>query len=196
MFCVCEEECQSNRITEPQGDENTGLLNYLPEEEKKSGGRTAWQKRTGLKGIGPLKKGLLKKVGYSVSASKTRRHAAVKRAVKKYGRASTIRKLNAVAVYTRKRSPVISRTFKSDMKFAQKMKGGVELTQLDQLKQDITMAELEFGGDPDKVPQDEVNTLLERGVKLGVKYKDNKDPKDLATLKIAVNAKLGVRGSL
>ncbi len=88
--------------------------------------RTAWQKRTGLKGIGPLKEGLLKKVGYSVSASKTRRHAAVKRAVKKYGKTSTIRKLNAVAVYTRKSSPAKSRAFRSDMKFAQKMKGGNE----------------------------------------------------------------------
>ena len=83
---------------------------------KKGSSRTAWQKRTGLKGIGSLKQGLLKKVGYSVSASKTRRHAAVKRAVKKYGRASTIRKLNAVAVYTRRRSPMPSRTFRSAMK--------------------------------------------------------------------------------
>jgi len=95
----------------------TGLYNYLPKTRR----RTAWQKKTGLKGIGPLKEGLLKKVGYSVSASATRRHAAVKRAVKKYGRASTIRKLNAVAVYTRKRSPIKSRTFKKDMKYAQKL---------------------------------------------------------------------------
>ena len=98
----------------------TGLYNYLPKTRR----RTNWQRKTGLKGIGPLKKGLLKKVGYSVSATPTRRRAAVKRAVKKYGRASTIRKLNAVAVYTRKRSPVTSRKFKKDMKFAQKLKGG------------------------------------------------------------------------
>ena len=100
----------------------TGLYNYLPKSRR----RTAWQKRTGLKGIGPLKQGLLKKVGYSSSASVTRRHAAVKRAVKKYGRASTIRKLNAVAVYTRKRAPKTSRKFKADMKFAQKLKGGMD----------------------------------------------------------------------
>ena len=167
--------------------EPTGFYDYLPKMGKK--GRTAWQKRTGLQGIGPLKEGLLKKVGYSVSASKTRRHAAVKRAVKKYGKASTIRKLNAVAVYTRRRSPAKSRTFKSDMKFAQKMKGGVELTSLDQLKQDITTAELEFGGDPDSVPQDQVDSLLKRGLELGIS-----GPSDLATLKIAVNDKLGVRG--
>lgn len=104
---------------------------------KKGSSRTAWQKRTGLKGIGSLKQGLLKKVGYSVSASKTRRHAAVKRAVKKYGRASTIRKLNAVAVYTRRRSPMTSRTFRSDMKFAQKMKGGNELGTASQIESAI-----------------------------------------------------------
>ena len=88
----------------------TGLYNYLPKI-----GASARQR------IGPLKEGLLKKVGYSASASKTRRRAAVKRAVKKYGRTSTIRKLNAVAVYTRKRSPGTSRKFKTDMKFAQKL---------------------------------------------------------------------------
>lgn len=92
----------------------TGLYNYLPKmsEPRKS--------RRRANRIGPLKEGLLKKVGYSVTASATRRHAAVKRAVKKYGKTSTIRKLNAVAVYTRRRSPMKSRTFRSDMKFAQK----------------------------------------------------------------------------
>jgi hypothetical protein len=110
---------------EPQGDEATGLLNVNPPEKGgRKSRRTEWQMRTGLKGIGPLKEGLLAKVGYSVTARASRRHAAVKRAVKKYGKASTIRKLNAVAVYTRRRSPMKSRTFRSDMKFAQKMKGG------------------------------------------------------------------------
>lgn len=98
----------------------TGLFNVRPEV----GARrrlTAWQRKTGMEGIGSLKEGSLEKVGYSASASKTRRRAAVKRAVKKFGRASTIRKLNAVAVYTRKRSPVLSRKFKTDMRFAQKL---------------------------------------------------------------------------
>jgi len=106
----------------------TGLYNYLPKisEPRKTRRRsrgsrkTDWQKRTGLKGIGPMKEGLLKKVGYSVTDRTVRRHAAVDRAVKKYGRTSTIRKLNAVAVYTRRRSPAKSRTFRSDMKYVQK----------------------------------------------------------------------------
>lgn len=97
----------------------TGLYDYLPKVSTKTR-RTSWQKRTGLKGIGPLKEGLLAKVGYRVTDRTARRHAAVDRAVKTYGRTSTIRKLNAVAVYTRKRSPVKSRTFKSDMTYAQK----------------------------------------------------------------------------
>ena len=96
--------------------EPTGFYNRLPGRTRK----TSWQKRTGMKGIGPLKKGLLVKVGYDVTAPKTRRHAAVDAAVKKYGKLSTLRKLNAVAVYTRKRSPVKSRTFKSDVRYVQK----------------------------------------------------------------------------
>ncbi len=108
--------------TGEEGDVNTGLLNVKP---GKQGGRRTRRRRL----IGPLKQGLLKKVGYSVTARTSRRHAAVKRAVKKYGKTSTIRKLNAVAVYTRRTSPAKSRTFRSDMKFAKKMKGGVGTAQ-------------------------------------------------------------------
>ena len=71
-------------------------------------------------GIGKLKKGPMKAVGYDVTASATRRHAAVDRAIGKYGRLSTLRKLNAVAVYTRRTSPAKSRTFKSDVRYVQK----------------------------------------------------------------------------
>ena len=96
--------------------EPTGFYDYLPRTSR----RTAWQKRTGRKGIGSLKKGLLTKTGYSVSSSKSRRHKAVDRAVKRYGKLSTLRKLNAVAVYTRRRSPAKSRAFKSDVRYIQK----------------------------------------------------------------------------
>lgn len=70
--------------------------------------------------IGPLKKGLMKKVGYNVTAKASTRRRAVDKAVKKYGKLSTLRKLNAVAVYTRRTSPVKSRKFKSDVKYVQK----------------------------------------------------------------------------
>jgi len=70
-----------------------------------------------------VKEGLLKKVGYNVNAKPKTRRAAVARAVKKYGRASTIRKLNAVAVFTKRTSPMKSRKFKTDMKVARRMTG-------------------------------------------------------------------------
>jgi hypothetical protein len=62
----------------------------------------------------------MKKVGYSVNAKASTRRRAVDKAVKKYGKLSTLRKLNAVAVYTRRTSPVKSRKFKSDVKYLQK----------------------------------------------------------------------------
>lgn len=93
------------------GTKDTGLIQYKPET---SGGRT----RKNL--IGPLKKGLMKRVGYNVNAKAKTRRRAVDKAVKKYGKLSTLRKLNAVAVYTRRASPVKSRKFKSDVKYIQK----------------------------------------------------------------------------
>lgn len=74
----------------------------------------------GAPGIGPLKKGLMAELGYNVNAKAKTRHAAVDKAIKKYGKLSTLRKLNAVAVYTRRTSPVKSRKFKSDVRYVQK----------------------------------------------------------------------------
>ena len=71
-------------------------------------------------GIGPLKKGLMGQLGYSVNDPVSRRRAVVDKAVRKFGPLSTLRKLNAVAVYTRRTSPVKSKTFKSDVRYVQK----------------------------------------------------------------------------
>lgn len=73
----------------------------------------------GAPGIGPLKKGDLEAVGYSVNDPEARRHVAVDAAVKKYGKLTTLRKLNAVAVYTRRTSPAKSRKFKADVRYVQ-----------------------------------------------------------------------------
>lgn len=89
----------------------TGFFNYLP----KKAGRT---RRTST--IGKLKPGLMKAVGYDVNAPPKKRHEAVDKAVKKYGKLSTLRKLNAVSVYTRRTSPAKSRKFKSDVTYVQK----------------------------------------------------------------------------
>lgn len=68
-------------------------------------------------GIGPLREGELSQFGYAGVAklSVVQRHVALKKAVDKFGALSVFRKLNAVAVYTKYTSPVVSRIFKSDM---------------------------------------------------------------------------------
>ena len=71
----------------------------------------------GKKLIGTLKKGLLSKYGYKAQNNAAERHEALKKAVKAYGALSVLRKLNAVAVYTRRTSPGVSAVFKADMKW-------------------------------------------------------------------------------
>lgn len=69
----------------------------------------------GIERIGTLKKGLLSKYGYSSQKSVSERRAALQKAVRAYGPLSVLRKLNAVAVYTRRTSPSTSEIFKADM---------------------------------------------------------------------------------
>lgn len=92
----------------------------------KSGKRTAVASRCirnmgapgkGKQRIGTLKKGLLSKYGYAAQKSVAERHEALNKAVRAYGALSVLRKLNAVAVYTRRTSPAISAIFKADMKW-------------------------------------------------------------------------------
>ena len=72
-------------------------------------------------GIGPLRKGDLTKFGYSgvTKMPASDRHVALRKAVGAYGWQSVVRKLNAVAVYTRRVSPHSSKLFKDDMKWVQ-----------------------------------------------------------------------------
>jgi hypothetical protein len=79
-----------------------------------------WQTVKAMIGIGPLKKGHLKNLGYDATAPAESRQQALKKAVKRYGRASTIRKLNAIATYTKRTAPTRSKTYKRDMHFVQK----------------------------------------------------------------------------
>ena len=71
----------------------------------------------GVQRIGTLKKGLLSKYGYKAKLGVSERHIALKKAVAAYGALSVLRKLNAVAVYTRRTAPAVSAVFKSDMKW-------------------------------------------------------------------------------
>ncbi len=121
----------------------TGLFDRMPGGRARTIRRVAYTRKTGRRvparmirdmgapgkwryehmgapGIGKLKPGLMTAVGYSASKRAPARHKAVDKAVKKYGKLSTLRKLNAVAVYTRRTSPKKSRTFKSDVKYVQK----------------------------------------------------------------------------
>jgi len=70
--------------------------------------------------IGHLRKGKLTDLGYHPSRKTTSRHRALSKAVKKYGRLSTLRKVNAVAVLTKRRAPLTSRKYRSDVKYLQK----------------------------------------------------------------------------
>lgn len=82
--------------------------------------RTAWQRSHRSMGIGALKEGDLTRVGYKATLKASTRRRAVDKAVKRFGKVSALRKLNAVAVYTKRRSPARSRTFKSDVRYVQK----------------------------------------------------------------------------
>lgn len=70
-------------------------------------------------GIGVLRKGELAKHGYTDVAdmSVSARHAALARAIDEFGSLGVWRKLNAVAVYTKRTSPRSSARFKADMEW-------------------------------------------------------------------------------
>jgi hypothetical protein len=64
--------------------------------------------------IGPLRKGDLKKYGYSYKLPETRRHAALKSAVREYGPLGVYHKLNAVAKLTTISAPSAHSAFSKD----------------------------------------------------------------------------------
>lgn len=70
--------------------------------------------------IGPLRKGELTELGYSAAKKTRSRHASLKKAVSRYGRLSTYRKLNAVAVLTRRKVPVKSKLYIRDRNWVKK----------------------------------------------------------------------------
>jgi len=64
--------------------------------------------------IGPLRKGDLKKFGYSYKLPETRRHVALKSAVREYGPLGVYHKLNAVAKLTSSSAPSAHSSFSKD----------------------------------------------------------------------------------
>ena len=86
-------------------------------------GTTYRVKPTCVKGpavIGPLKQGDLKAVGYSYADSADKRHTALAKAVGLYGRLSTLRKLNAVAVLNKTVAPTRANTYRTDRNWVSK----------------------------------------------------------------------------
>jgi hypothetical protein len=75
--------------------------------------------KPGQPGIGPLQKHDLDKYGYKnvKSMPVAKRHAALDKAVTAYGALTVFRKLNAVAIYSRRTAPVSSRIFLQDRNY-------------------------------------------------------------------------------
>lgn len=65
-------------------------------------------------GIGRLRKGELKKYGYSSQLVAEKRHAILKKAVEEYGPLGVYRKLDAVAKYTVRTLPEKSKVYAAD----------------------------------------------------------------------------------
>lgn len=87
---------------------------------KDRGAPGRWRTVKAMLGIGPLRKGELRALGYDHMNSANVRHSALDRAVRRFGRNKTIRKLNAIATYTKRTVPSRSRIYKTDMHYIQK----------------------------------------------------------------------------
>ena len=71
-------------------------------------------------GIGPLKKGLLLRYGYTYRLSDTQRRKALAKAIGAYGALSTYRKLDAVAKLSLRTAPDASKIFALDRDWIRK----------------------------------------------------------------------------
>ncbi len=68
-----------------------------------------------------LQQGSLTKFGYSSKNTDNKRHNSLKKAVKKYTKGGVIHKLNAISVLTKTTNPALSKIYKKDMEFVQKL---------------------------------------------------------------------------
>ena len=87
---------------------------------KDRGAKGKWRTVRRMLGIGPLSKGDLTAFGYSHLRGTADRHQALDKAVRRYGRAKTIRKLNAIATYSKRTGPSRAKTYRTDMHYVQK----------------------------------------------------------------------------
>jgi hypothetical protein len=103
----------------------SGKRSHVPEQCIRNVGAPGKGLASGAPGIGALRKGELAQFGYSdvTHTSVAARRAALEKAIKKYGALSVWRKLNAVAVYTRRLAPASSAVFAADMAWVRKTHG-------------------------------------------------------------------------
>lgn len=101
-----------NRIAEQQL-----ILNPIARPPWEGSGK---RKKTRKNIIGPLKKGELTSLGYSSSKKAKTRRQALSKAVDRYGPLTTLRKVNAIRVLTKRRAPKTSKTYKADVKYLRK----------------------------------------------------------------------------
>lgn len=85
--------------------------------------RKSRKPRSSQKPIQNLRKGTLGKFGYSLEKTTSQRAKSLSRAVKKYGSGVVIKKLNAVCVLTKNKSPGNSKKFCSDKRWVQNTYG-------------------------------------------------------------------------
>jgi len=76
----------------------------------------------------PLKKGTLGKFGYTTKSSQKDRRTSLKRAARSLGKATVIRKLNAVGVLTKNTGPRVSQTVRADMRWWENKPDHVAIT--------------------------------------------------------------------
>jgi hypothetical protein len=95
-----------------------GMKSYTRKLKARTGNKST-RRSPGSGLIGPLRRGELAKHGYShvQKMSVSDRHEALDSAVKEFGGLGVWRKLNAVAVYTKRTAPGASRVFKEDMAY-------------------------------------------------------------------------------
>jgi hypothetical protein len=79
-----------------------------------------WREVNQSQGIQVTHPGALSSVGYVVTSKPTRRHAALRKAVDKFGPLSTFRKLRAVSTFTKRTSKGRSKKFKADSNWVEK----------------------------------------------------------------------------
>ena len=96
-----------------------------------NGGRKTMKKRSAMRRttrrvIPPLKRGELGAFGYKVLMSESERRIALERAIEKYGYASLVRKLNALAVLNKNRNPLVTNRVRRDMAFLKKFRSQLE----------------------------------------------------------------------